>query len=168
MWITSSSELMRLRTERLAPSWHILRGAMHVPTCMPLRLPWRPGCAAEPSPPPRSCRDGSCPPRESGAHTASIPTRPGFAPLGTRPWHWLRASPDGKPPSAVEATAVFPGGKGNQRAILSHALGARPWIRSDVWWPWQLFQPQPLQFSRQQQVLSHRRAAEEKPSIQRR
>lgn len=94
--------------------------------------------------------------------------RPGFGPLGTRPWRWPRASPDGKPPYAVEATAVFPGGKGNQRAILSHPLGARPWIRSDVWWPWQLLQPQPLQFSRQQQVLSHGRAAEEKPSIQRR
>lgn len=73
MWITSSSELMRPQTERLAPSWHILRGAVHVPTCMPHRLPWRSCCAAEPSPPPRSCRDGSCPPREPGAHTTSIP-----------------------------------------------------------------------------------------------
>lgn len=147
MWITP---LIRLQTECLALSRHILHQAVHVPTCMFHPLLWR---SRWPSPL-RSCCHGPC---------GSIPRRPRHRSPGDAAVTLAESQADGKLPSAVEAAAVFPGGKGNQREVLSH-----PWVRSAGWWPRQLLQPQPLWFSRQQQVVLHGCAAEQKASIHRR
>lgn len=77
----------------------------------------------------------------------------------TQPSGWLRARSERNLPFTVEATVVFPGGKGNQREISTSLLCTLPWVGSDRWWPWQLFHPQPHWFSLQQAL--HRRAAEE-------
>lgn len=76
----------------------------------------------------------------------------------TQPQSWLRAISERNMPFTVEATVVFPTGKGNQREILTHLLCAHLWVGSGHWWPWQLSHHQPRWFSLQQAL--HRHAAE--------
>lgn len=86
-----------------------------------------------------------------GCAPPASPGRRGIAPPpGTRPWRWLRARPDGKLPSAVEATAVFPWWEGKSKRNFESSARREPVSQKRVG---SCFQPQPLRFSQRQQVL---------------